>query len=230
MTYKTLKLTEFKKLTEEGTFEGYLAYFNNRDHGGDMIVPGAFTKTLKDKKGRVPLLDGHDTSKRLGFLELEEDGRGLKVLKGTLNLAKSAAQEAYADLLFYNQNELPLGMSIGYDTIKSDWQIEEDKKTRTRLLKEVALWEGSLVTFGMNPKAKVTNVKEMVEEAILDHDKAVELIEAIKAAIPIEELKALLAPPEAAQEPPEPAAIEAREQGYDLTWIETLRKQLKGEN
>jgi Caudovirus prohead protease. len=82
-------------------------------------------------------------------------------------------------------------MSIGYDTIKSDWQIEDDKKTRTRLLKEVALWEGSLVTFGMNPKAKVTNVKEMVEEAILDHDKAVELIEAIKAAIPIEELKAL---------------------------------------
>jgi hypothetical protein len=92
------------------------------------------------------------------------------------------------------------------------------------------LWEGSLVTFGMNPKAKVTNVKEMVEEAILDHDKAVELIEAIKAAIPIEELKALLALPEAALKTPEPAAVKAREQGYDLTWIETLRKQLKGEN
>ena len=49
-------------------------------------------------------------------------------------------------------------MSIGYDPVQKSYETDKDGQT-TRRLKEVALWEGSLVTFPMNPKARVTGVK-----------------------------------------------------------------------
>lgn len=160
MERKTLKL-EVKGLDEAGTFTGYVAVTGNKDLGGDVIEPGAFAKTLKDHDGKVVLLDSHDSYSgraRLGILHLSEDSKGLKVDKGVLNLQKASAQEAYADLRFYHENGLPLGMSIGYDAIQKSYETDKGGNT-IRRLKEVALWEGSLVTFPMNPKARVTNVK-----------------------------------------------------------------------
>lgn len=160
MERKTLKL-EIKGLEEPGTFTGYVAVTGNKDLGGDIIEPGAFSKTLKDHDGKVILLDGHDSwsgHSRLGLLHLSEDGKGLKVDKGVLNLDKPSAQEAYADLKFYHENGLPLGMSIGYDPIQKSYETAKDGTT-IRRIKEIALWEGSLVTFPMNPKARVTGVK-----------------------------------------------------------------------
>jgi uncharacterized protein len=207
MDYMRLKLTEFKSLDDTpGVFEGYLAVYNNRDHGGDIILPGAFTKTLKDKKGKVPLLDSHDSGRRLGLLELEDDAKGLKVKRGVINLNKQAGVDAYSDLKFYSENDVSLGLSIGYDTIKRDFITEKDG-TISRHLKELALWEGSLVTFPMNPKAKVTRVKEMAEDlaSSIDSETARTLIEAIKSVLKPEEIKALL-DGEAASKDSDPAA------------------------
>ena len=49
MERKTFEF-EIKELSEEGQFTGYLSTFGNVDAGDDMIEPGAFKKTLREKK------------------------------------------------------------------------------------------------------------------------------------------------------------------------------------
>jgi hypothetical protein len=57
---KTATLAE--PLTDTGTFTGYLAVVNNRDHQGDTILPGALDETLAEfRAGRIAwlLTDSH---------------------------------------------------------------------------------------------------------------------------------------------------------------------------
>lgn len=50
------------------------------------------------------------------------------------------------------------GLSIGYDTLLSDFV------DGVRHLKELRLWEGSVVTFPMNEMATVTSIKMADED------------------------------------------------------------------
>lgn len=136
---------ELKAVNEDGTFEGYLSVFDVVDLGGDLVEKGAFTKTIKEAEGGfVPMLWQHDSSKPIGKLFLSEDEYGLKV-KGELTLAVSQAQEAYALL----KAGVIRGLSIGYKAIRK--QMEKG----VRHLKEVKLFEGSVVTFPMLPIAQI---------------------------------------------------------------------------
>lgn len=142
---------DVKSIDEQGIFEGYAAVFNNVDLGGDVIEPGAFKKTLQENP-RMPILWQHNPTEPIGVtLEAYEDGRGLKV-KGQLNLETTRGREAYALL---KQGALK-GLSIGYDSVKEAWEGTK------RILKEIRLWEWSLVTFPMNPLAQVEAVKAVV--------------------------------------------------------------------
>jgi hypothetical protein len=139
---------DLKELTEEGAFEGYAAVFGNRDEQGDIIEPGAFKKTLKENDV-VPVLWMHNPHEPTGVtVELSEDSKGLYV-KGQLNPEVQKAKEVYTLL---KQKALK-GISIGYNTVKETWEGS------TRYLKEIRLWEISLVTFPANRLAQVTNVK-----------------------------------------------------------------------
>jgi uncharacterized protein len=231
MEFKTFKMTEFKALEEPGTFTGYAAVFNNRDLGGDVILPGAFAKTLKDKKGRVPFMDNHDswsgTAKRLGITYVAEDSKGLVIEKGKLILNKKEGMDAWEDMKFYQAEEMPLGISIGYDAINPVVKWEEG--TRTRDLKEIALWENSLVTFPMNPKARVRNVKGFGQgfKQLLEDIKAGVLSEEELAELKMEfkELTALLsdgAANEQANAPDTHAEVK-----LDVEFWQTLNKELK---
>ena len=174
MEIKMFKIQNLEA-TDEGVFQGYAAIFNNVDLGGDRILPGAFKKTLNDKGGKVPLVDSHDlfagTTKRLGVAYLEEDEKGLKVVKGKLNLAKPEAVNVLNDIKFYQNEGLPLGLSIGYEPINPTIICEKDRTIRE--LKEVALWEVSVVTLPMNPKARILNAKTL--SALLAPQEAADL-------------------------------------------------------
>jgi len=138
----------------KGTFEGYGSIFNNTDLGNDVILEGAFTKSIKKTgyKG-IKLLYQHKTDMPIGvFDEITEDNRGLKV-KGRLAMKTQAGQEAY-ELMKMGALD---GLSIGFRVSPKGQSY--DAKTKRRLIKEVELMEISLVTFPMNPKAKIRSVK-----------------------------------------------------------------------
>ena len=139
---------------EEGIFNGYGSIFGNKDLGNDIVEKGAFLKSLNDRGARgVKLLWQHKTDKPIGvFEEIQEDSKGLKV-KGKLALGTQGGKEAY-ELMKMGALD---GMSIGYraDPAKQKY----DEKNKRRLLKELDLMEISLVTFPMNPRAKIQAVK-----------------------------------------------------------------------
>ena len=139
---------------EFGEFEGYASVFNNTDLGNDVIKNGAFLKSIK-KRGpkNVKLLYQHKSDMPIGVYDsIKEDSHGLYV-KGRLALKTTAGRDAY-ELLKMGALD---GLSIGFRANPD--QVSYDKRSRKRIIKEVDLMEISLVTFPMNPKAKIQSVK-----------------------------------------------------------------------
>ena len=140
---------------EYGTFEGYGSVFGNTDLGNDVIQKGAFTKSLRDFRtaDNVKLLYQHKSDMPIGkFDEIYEDSKGL-VVRGRLALRTQAGKEAY-ELLKMGALD---GLSIGFKVDQKSVSYEKD--TNRRIIKEVKLMEVSLVTFPMNPRAVVRQVK-----------------------------------------------------------------------
>lgn len=148
MNKQTFEL-EIKSVDDaSGEFEGYAAVFGNEDLGGDVIEHGAFTKTLQERPN-IPILWQHDPDNPIGkSIIVSETEHGLAV-KGQLNLDVQQGREAYA---LVKQGALS-GLSIGFQTVKDKWN------EGVRHLKEVKLFEYSLVTFPMNPLANITAIK-----------------------------------------------------------------------
>lgn len=144
-----------KKVADDGTFTGLAAVYGNQDLGGDIIMPGAFAKTISDKQGEVPLLWQHDAREPIGLALLKDSAEGL-VVDGNLVMQSPTAQKAYALM----KAGVLKGLSIGYDTIVSEYDREND----IRRLKELRLWEVSTVTFPMNPRAQITDIKCIADD------------------------------------------------------------------
>lgn len=132
----------------DGSFSGLAAVYGNVDLGNDVIEPGAFSKTIVERKGTVPLLWQHDPSRPIGMGKLVDSADGLRI-EGKLALGVSYAKDAYEAI----KSSIVDGLSIGYDVVKRDF------KDNVRYLKEIKLWEVSLVTFPMNEMARVSSVK-----------------------------------------------------------------------
>lgn len=142
---------DIKSVEDNGIVEGYAAVFGNKDLGNDIIDPGAFKKTINERKN-VPLLWYHQPPEVLGLVfEMEEDNKGLKS-RSQINLDTQLGREKFS---LIRQGAIK-GMSIGFEAIKETWD------GTVRRLKEIRLWEISLVTFPMNPLAQVTNIKAVV--------------------------------------------------------------------
>ncbi len=146
-----------------GAIEGYASVFGNTDLGGDVMQKGAFRKTLKKQLplGRVKIYDSHmihkGTEAIIGVVtSAKEDDHGL-LIKGPL----SSVQHAQ-DVRTKIKEKILDAMSFGYNVKDS-----EDGPKGTRLIKEVELYEVSVVPWGMNPEAVLTGVKGFVSTAEL---------------------------------------------------------------
>jgi len=152
---------EIKEISVTGEFEGRLSVYNNVDQGGDLVEPGAFTKTIKERGGEVPLLWQHNPSVPIGMLSLQDRPDALWV-KGQLLMDLDEAKKAY--LLM--KARIVKGLSIGFETVK------DSVENGVRRLKELKLFEGSVVTFPMNELALITNVKAAREKKDFNEELA----------------------------------------------------------
>ena len=144
---------EIKEINEEGYFSGYGSVFDVIDDWDDVIIKGAFEKSISTKK--PVMLWQHDSAEPIGVYErVSEDDIGLW-LEGRLLLDVEKGHEAYVLL----KNRAISGLSIGFVPLAWEWETRDNK--RVRVLKDVDLWEVSLVTFPANPKASVDNVKSI---------------------------------------------------------------------
>lgn len=163
---------EFKKAAEDpgavdtGGLTGYLSTFGNVDEGKDIVVSGAFKKTLEDNPVK-PLIWHHDPSepsKVVGSFTAKEDVRGLFIDADFLPDPDS--QNVRMKCKALRERGVKLGLSIGYQIIRSAW--DKVKGESVRLLQELKLNEGSLTLFPMNEMALVSGVKSNDGDPALD--------------------------------------------------------------
>lgn len=162
ISYKQSAFELTKELDENGSFEGYVAVFNNIDFGGDILDPDAFSEEPHGKS--YPFLADHETKAVIGNYKIAIDDYGVKMTPAKFNLMRDdqtgvymvpKAAEKYANL----KNGDISGFSIGY--IAKDCEYKDVEGKRCRVIKKASLMEGSVVTFPMNDKARLTGIKSV---------------------------------------------------------------------
>jgi hypothetical protein len=136
---------------DELQLTGYASVFNNIDYHNDIIIKGAFTKSIVKhyQDFRVKLLWQHDHTKPIGVInKLVEDQNGLMV-EASINGSIAQGREVIS---LIKQKAID-SFSIGFNIERS--QIN---KSGQREITEVNLWEVSVVTFPANSAAKIRQI------------------------------------------------------------------------
>jgi HK97 family phage prohead protease len=140
---------------KQGIVSGYFAVFGNKDLDGDVIEPGAFTKTIMERgpqgKQLIKYLLDHDKNKVVAKMNnLYEDQRGLRYE------AKIGTHAAGQDFQKMIESELINQHSFGFRTIKEEF----DQEAKINRIREVMMYEGSAVQFlGANPETTFIDLK-----------------------------------------------------------------------
>ena len=153
MIYKNISQGIIEDVDDvKGIVTGYFSAFNNIDSDGDVIVSGAYKKTVAENgpmgRNRIMHLLQHNPLMPLGKpMELIEDAKGLRFTsKITETSYGKDVIKLYAEGVF-NEH------SVGFEIIKSD------NKAGYREIREIKLWEGSTVTWGANPNTPIESMK-----------------------------------------------------------------------
>jgi HK97 family phage prohead protease len=167
--YKSFNLEVKDVDTKQGVVTGYFSAFGNIDSDGDIMMPGAFKRSIQDwgpeGKGRIKHLLNHDPSKPLGKIQvLKEDEYGLyyESKVGKHNLGQ--------DYIKMIESGLIAEHSIGFKTLR------EQKSGEANQIHEVMLFEGSSLTaWGANEATPLLGMKNMNNiEQIQDQIKSFE--------------------------------------------------------
>jgi hypothetical protein len=161
MERKSYPLTK-KAIEQDGEgwlFTGHAAVFNVADDGDppDVILPGAFTKTIQEwgpagaNRIKVLALHRYDWLPIGRPLELAEDATGLAF---RARISDTAVGRDVATLI---ADEVVTEMSIGFDRIK--WEIDKNAGVW-----RIKLWEISPVTWAMHPLARIAALKDLFGE------------------------------------------------------------------
>lgn len=137
--------------TSKRTFKGYASTYD-LDQGGDIILPGAFKKTLSERADRIKVMWEHFDPIGKPTLMREEE-KGLYVEGAISNTTRGK------DTLILMEDGVIDTMSIGYNAVKTS-----SDKDSNRVISEIKLFEFSLVTFPMNEGAIVTDMKSIKRE------------------------------------------------------------------
>lgn len=149
------------KASTDGQIEGYASVIGNTDRGGDVVLAGAFSKSIQRHKAtsEMPvMLWAHAQEQPIGkWTDIGEDDRGLFV-KGQINLSTIKGKDAFESVKAGDVG----GLSIGYSVPEGG---REYVGKGVFHLKEVDLYEVSVVAVPMNPLARITGVKSLGSKA-----------------------------------------------------------------
>ena len=154
---------EIRSITDDGVIEGYASVFDVVDSYKDVIAPGAFKRTLSawQSSGRMlPVLWQHDAFNPIGVtVKAMEDDKGLAV---TAQLVTEVAQarDAYALAKAGALGGMSIGFSIPNKASDGQAAVIYDDERGVQIIREVKLWEYSLVTFPANEAATIDHVRQ----------------------------------------------------------------------
>jgi uncharacterized protein len=151
--YKAAPVGELIDADEKaGIIKGYGSYFGNKDSDNDVIIKGAYKKTIAENGERVKYLYQHDMNQPIGKMsELYEDDKGL------VFVAEIAKTQLGKDVVELMKSGVITENSVGI------MPIQKNNKGDYREITEVKLYEISAVTLAANDQAKILDVKGNVD-------------------------------------------------------------------
>ncbi|MBM3096612.1 HK97 family phage prohead protease [Gluconobacter cerinus] len=158
---------KFASSGEPGTFEGYGSVFGNVDSHGDVVMPGAFSQTLAERKAQGRTIAMHVMHGLFGgdglpagvWTDASEDSKGLH-LKGKL----SGMDTDYGKRLHGLVKDGALGgLSIGFSVPQGGAVKAAQGSGASRQINRVNLHEVSLVDDPSNAASRVTDMKRRFE-------------------------------------------------------------------
>ena len=171
LQYRT---AEIRAGSDDAGLSGYASHFGSVDAYGTAVKKGAFAKTISERGGRIPVLWNHWPDSPIGKPdELKEDDTGL-----WFNASISEGTTHGRDVMTLLRDGVPLGMSFGFETLKSrpieeadslNWEQAPDfykdpaNREYVRVIEEVRLWEISVVTFPANEMATINDVRQVAQ-------------------------------------------------------------------
>ena len=139
----------------EGIVMAYANIYGNQDYDGDISMPGAFDKTVKESYKKLRVFKDHNKFITLGVpIEKPKTDDPIGLLTTTkFNLEKEVSRDMYSDIKLAMQYGQEVDLSIGFNVVKRD---QKDNRKIT----EYALWEYSFLSnWGANSLSIVTGVK-----------------------------------------------------------------------
>ncbi|MDF2895707.1 MAG: Caudovirus prohead protease [Rhodococcus erythropolis] len=143
----------------DGQFTALVAVFGNKDHGGDVIVPGAFAESLRDwaaSGDAIPAIWSHqwsDPFAHIGWsLSAAETADGLLVT-AQLDLENPTALQTYKLLKQRRVKEF----SFGYDVVDGGYVTQDEDEFFE--LRKLNLIEFGPTLKGMNPDTQLLGTK-----------------------------------------------------------------------
>lgn len=146
---------------ETGRFRAVVSVFGNTDAYGDVMVPGAFSKSLEQYKADgdlIPFLWDHATGDPFAYVgaidEAKETDEGLEV-SGVFDLDNPTAAQVYKLVKGRRVKE----WSFGFIVPPEGYAITEKDGTTVRELREVELLEVSTTLVGANRSTRTVEVR-----------------------------------------------------------------------
>ncbi len=152
------------KSDDTGQISGYFSTYDQiPDSYGDIVIPGAFTDTIRARKESghpFPLCWNHDLDQIIGYVDpsdIKETEKGPYMEKAVF-FDTALAQEKRALV----QSGVVFQFSFAYDIEDASWAHLDDG-TEVFELRKLNLYEISIVPIPANPRAEVTDIKATVE-------------------------------------------------------------------
>ena len=160
VNYKSLAIDDSGVLIEQSSrkISGYAAVFGNKDSYGDILIKGCFAKSITERgpesktNRKIAFLWMHDMDEPLGRItKLVEDEKGL-YFEAELDMIPEA-DRALIQMESGTLNQFSIGYQYVWD------KMEYDENQDAFIVKEVNLFECSVVTIGANEETEYSGLK-----------------------------------------------------------------------
>lgn len=175
MNYRSMTINPKGKLVDSyqedldnRILNGYLAVWGSVNDYGEQLIKGAFAKSIQERgpksnsNYKITFLWMHDCCDPLAvFAELEEDDYGLRFKTLPLDDVPNA-NRALLQIRSGTLNQFSYGFDYVWDKIEYDYEND------VLILKEVELWEGSIVTIGADINTMALRGASNPQDALID--------------------------------------------------------------
>lgn len=160
MRHKPIFTKEYTYDGDSRTISGYAAVFGNIDKARDKLIKGCFANSILERgpqsnaNDKILLLWQHDMSEPIGRItKLQEDEKGLyfEAEIDEIELGDRALKQLESGTL----NQFSIGYSYVWE--RCDW----DEEQQCYVVKEVKLYEISVVSIGCNGETEYLGLKSV---------------------------------------------------------------------